>query len=305
MAIRALDSTDAFVVTDFGDAPATGVVRRGRKILQSSATDLARSASYTFANFEMTRSGASAGINAEGDDAEGAVAAFCAELVDDAESGALHLRPGKGLTADQLAPLSSVSASGHADPERCLVAGIVAAAAWAVGGSLDGRRVAIEETTAGPAPSSLATAIELAGGVLVTVPGLVDKPWSIWAADADIILTGSKPGVLTHKGAPSISASAIVPWGQIPVTTKALAGLLTTGHTTVVPDFVSIGGGLVCGYMDGDDDAIVDQIESTVTETLDAASAHDDGVLIGACVQAEAFMGTWRDELPFGRPLAA
>jgi hypothetical protein len=26
--------------------------------------------------------------------------------------------------------------------------------------------------------------------------------------------------------------------------------------------------------------------------------------LLGACEQAEAFLGTWVDELPFGRPIA-
>ena len=44
MALTKLSSTDAFVVTDGADpeTPATGVVRTGKKILQSSAQDLAR-----------------------------------------------------------------------------------------------------------------------------------------------------------------------------------------------------------------------------------------------------------------------
>jgi hypothetical protein len=31
---------------------------------------------------------------------------------------------------------------------------------------------------------------------------------------------------------------------------------------------------------------------------------HPSGPLLGACEQAEAFLATWCDELPFGRPLA-
>jgi hypothetical protein len=54
MALTKLSSTDAFVITDGGsDAPATGVVRTAKKILQSSASDLARSVSYSFAAFHQ------------------------------------------------------------------------------------------------------------------------------------------------------------------------------------------------------------------------------------------------------------
>ena len=47
MPVQKLESTDGFVVVDFADVPATGPLRRAKKILQSSAGDLARSASYT------------------------------------------------------------------------------------------------------------------------------------------------------------------------------------------------------------------------------------------------------------------
>jgi hypothetical protein len=30
---------------------------------------------------------------------------------------------------------------------------------------------------------------------------------------------------------------------------------------------------------------------------------HEQGPLLGACLRAEAYLATWRDELPFGRPL--
>jgi hypothetical protein len=31
--------------------------------------------------------------------------------------------------------------------------------------------------------------------------------------------------------------------------------------------------------------------------------AHAEGPVLGACIRAEAFLGTWVDELPFGRPI--
>lgn len=306
MAIRKLESTDGFVVIDFADAPAAGVVRRARKILESSATDLTRSATYTFASFEMERSGASAGVNAEGDAIGGAIQALCAELSPEAEAGRLHLQPGKGVTADQLAPLAEVSGLNPAvDADRATVAGVIAAASWAVGGSLEGQRVAVEQTTTGPAPALLVSSVEALGGTLVDVSGADEKPWLIWGAEADVIMTGSRPGVLTHEGAELVTARAVVPWGQIPVTTKALAVLLRKGETTVVPDFVSIAGGLVAGYLEGEADDVIRQIVSTVTTVLIESDHDDEGVLLGACRRAEAFISRWQPALPFGRPLAA
>ena len=76
MKIHKLDSTDAFIAFDLEEAPgAVGIVRRARKILQDGAGLLARSTTYSFAAYEMQRGGASAGINAEDDAHDEAVAA--------------------------------------------------------------------------------------------------------------------------------------------------------------------------------------------------------------------------------------
>lgn len=306
MAVQKLDSTDAFVVVDFPGAPATGLVRRARKILQSSATDLARSASYTFGVFEMQRSGASAGINAEGDQTGPALDAFMAEVEPRASGGDLHLMAGKGVTDEELSPVRSANAlNGLAGSDKATTAGLVAAASWAVGGALAGRKVAIEQTKAAPCPADLTTALGSVGAEIVTVDGVDEQPWKIWAADADVIVAGSKPGILNHQGAELITAAAVVPWGPIPVTTKALAQLLAKGDTVVVPDFVSAAGGLIAGYLDGTDADVVREIVSRIATVLTEVGEHPEGVLLGACYKAEAFMATWQDQLPFGRPLAA
>ncbi len=303
MPVTKLTSTDAFVVVDLPDAPASGVVRRARKILQSSAGDLARSATYTFAAFGIERSGASAGINAEGDAVAGAVEAFATELAPTVEAGQLHLEPGKGIDDGQLPPLRSPELGPLAGSGALAASTIVAATAWAVGGDLAGTRVAIEAPEA--APPELAPALGAAGAELVAVDGVDAKPWLVWGADVDAIIAGSKPGALTHQGADHVRARAIVPWGPIPVTTKAFAQLRRDGHTAVLPDFVATAGYLVGGLVDGDEAAVTSSVVGQVVEILTEAAQHPDGVLLGACYRAEAFLESWRGSKPFGRPLAA
>ena len=306
MPVRKLESTDGFVIVDFADVPAAGPIRRAKKILQSSAGDLARSASYTFASWEIERSGASAGLNAVGDAIPAAVDALTTELAADSEAGKLHLYPGKGMSSSELGPLHALAGLGTlAGSDAATTASVVAAASWAVGGSLEGKTVAIEQTEAAPAPTDLAQSVGSVGGTVVEVPGVDEKPWMIWGADVDVILAGSKPGTLTHQGTDFVKAKALVPWGQIPFTTKAVAQLMKKGETVVVPDFISAAGGLVAGYLPGDDATIIKEIVSMVAILLTEAGAHDDGPFLAACYRAEAFMKQWQGAAPFGRPLAA
>jgi len=303
VALKKLTSTDAFIITDLPDAPASGVVRRGKKILQSSAKDLARSATYTFGVFGMRRSGASAGINALDDVGPAATAAFVAELTPMVAEGLLHLEPGKGVTRPDLAELRAASDVGpHAGSESVLVAGITAATTWALGGDLAGRTVAIEGVAL--APSGLRDALHEAGATVVDVWGVDEKPWLVWGANVDVILAGAKPGILTHQGAGAVTAKAIVPWGPIPVTTKAFAQLQRGGSVTVVPDFVSIAGPLLAGFIEGDETTVTTSVTGQIVEVLDKAARDADGVLLGAAYLAEAFIESWQAAKPFGRPLA-
>lgn len=306
--IQKLATAPAFVVVDIEGQPATGLVRMARKILQGSASDMARSATYTFAAFGIQRSGASAGINAEGDARSEALANFVAELTPTVVDGDLHLDPAKGISVGGIEELFAGSARKSAvlDP-RVQVAGVVAAAGWALGGSLQGKTVVLEGAALGPIPAALGEAVIAAGATIVDVPGVDKKPWLIWGADVDVILCGSKLGALTHQGAEFVKAKAVVPWATTPVTTKAFAALLRAG-VTVVPDFVSAGGALIAGYLDSapsDVEGLAAVVADRVVEVLTEADKHDDGVLLGACYLAEAFLDSWVDERPFGRPLAS
>ena len=280
MALRKLTSTDAFVYVDLDDAPATGVVRRARKILQGGAKDLARSATYTFGAFGVERSGASAGINAEGDAVEGAIAAFVEELMPDAAAGSLEILPAKGVTGAQLAPLAAASPGGPlAGSDELLAAGVVTAAAWALGGDLSGRSVAIEGEPL--VPEAVRTALAEAGATVVSVWGVDEKPWLVWGADVDIVLAGSKAGILNHQGTDSITAKAIVPWGPIPVTTKAFAQLHRAGAVTVVPDFLSTAGPLMGGMLGDDLAAATGAFTERLVSLLDDAASDADGLVAG------------------------
>lgn len=307
MPLIELESTDAFVVTDIPDAPATGVVRRARKILQSSATDLARSATYAFASFGLERSGASAGINAEGGAAGPAAEAFCAELLDRGLD--VHLDPGKGMTLGELASLHE-AAGRHAAAGSLMVsaAGVAAAVRWACDGTLRDRSVVVEGTGNAPIADLVARALIDAGATIVEPGGLDTKPWLVWSADVDAIVCGTKPGVLDHRGAPLVKAKAVVPWGPIPVTTKAYV-LLHRAGVQVLPDFVTAAGGLVGGYLPGadtkDEAALCAQVGAEVVEILDACAGGQDGVMMAAFERAERFLEGWTDAALFGRPLAA
>jgi hypothetical protein len=80
--IQNLESTTAFVAIDLDDTTSSGPVRWARKILHGGAEDLARSQTYTYAALQMERGGASAGVNAEADDRDAAVAAFVSGVAD-------------------------------------------------------------------------------------------------------------------------------------------------------------------------------------------------------------------------------
>jgi hypothetical protein len=133
-----------------------------------------------------------------------------------------------------------------------------------------------------------------------------EPAFKVLGADCDVLFTGSKMGAVDHKGAAFVAAKAVVPTGAIPVTAKALAALRRAGCVTL-PDFVVLVGPLLAAW--GDAGAEAAALEAATRETvagiLGEVAAHPDGPLLGACERAEAFLRTWRDTLPFGRPLAA
>jgi hypothetical protein len=285
--ITKLSSTDAFVVVDLPDAPvATGVVRCARKVLQDGAVNMARTLTYTYAAFGLQRSGASAAVNAEGDARDAAVAAFVEELAPRVAAGELVLRPGKGVTTDDLA------AWGEPAPDTpgttaALPAGIVAAAGAVT--DLAGTTVAVETGT--PEADAIAAAFGGAGADAAVLP----LP-ELLAAGRAVIVVGSKPGVLDHHNVGALGAATIVGAAGLSITARGLATATRHG-ATVLPDFVTSAGPVVAAAGEQD-------VAGRTAAVVAAALAHPEGPYLGACYAAEEFLRTWAAELPFGRPLA-
>jgi glutamate dehydrogenase (NAD(P)+) len=328
--MQKLTTVDAFVVVDLDDAPvSTGVVRRAPKVLASGAADLARTLTYSYASLGMARGGASAGISAPDDGADAAVKAFVDELTPLVTAGTFLPDPGKGVTEAHLAPLRANDprrAVADRTHDRLVALGAVAAAEHAVGG-LDGRRVAIEgfdeaarqlagvllergaKVVAVSTPKGTMrddaglSPLELAKGAGIVGAG-AEPPFKVLGADCDVLFTGSKMGAVDHKGAAFVKAKAVVPTGPIPVTAKALAMLRREG-SVVVPDFVVLTGPLLAAWGNDEGEALESTVIDTVASILAEVATHPDGLLLGACERAEAFLRTWCSTLPFGRPLAA
>ena len=134
----------------------------------------------------------------------------------------------------------------------------------------------------------------------------------VWATAADVLLVGSKMGALDHSIAGGLDVSAVACLHPIPFTTRALVVLQAAG-AVVLADFVCLAGPLFAAWpgelagLEGDavtPEAVEAAALATIGELVRATAIHPEGAFLGACHHAESFLRTWRDELPFGRPLA-
>ena len=342
--IHKFSSTDAFVAIDLDDAEASsGPIRWARKVLQGGAKDLARSQTYTYAVLGMKRGGASGGISADGADRDRAIAAFVAEAADLVAAGTYLPDAAKGVSETDLAALRDADERdtarlGDGPPsfvDRC--DGLSAAvAAHHTAAGLTGKSVAIEGF-ADNGGSLAAAAIERGGLVTsvstgtgtITNPsgfaaqdlidgwaakgadmvedlGEVGHPMSIFASGADVWFVGSKMGVVDHEVAAQIGeASAVVASGRVPLTARALAVFRRAG-VAVPADFVSLAGSTLALW--GDPNRTEAEILAGINEDVGDMTAefklHDDGPFLAACFEAESFLSSWQESLPFGRPLA-
>jgi len=340
--LHKFSEVDAFVALDLdGAEAASGPVRWARKILQGGAKDLARSQTYTYAALQMRRSGASAGINAEAPARAEAVAAFVAESAALVTDGTYLPDAAKGVSDQDLAPLRDRDPrnADRLDAFGSKCDGLSAAAAADAAVGLDGRTAIIEGT--GATVPAVAEAVTQRGGRVVGLatlegsltaadgfePAALAEVWSahgdkalsalagddgldpagaLWGAPADVVFAGSKMGVVHHGVAEGLACRALVPCGRLAYTSKALAVCRQRG-VTAAPDFVALAGSTVAAWSTPDtgDDEVHAEIANTVAALMAEALDSDDGPFLGACYAAEAFLSTWQDELPFGRPLAS
>jgi hypothetical protein len=271
--IQKLQTVDAFVAVDLDGVPGRGIVRLAPRVLQGGAKDLARSITYALASIGLQETGISAGISSPPEKRETALTSFVAEL---AQWGAeFQLSAGKGVTNEDL--------GGIPDPnhDRLLAVGAVAAGLEA----LPGASTAVIE---GPGGGS-ALAEELLARDIEIVAS--EDPLT---TEADLLFCGSTMGLIDHEVVDRLAVAAVVPTGPLPITTRAVAHCRRR-DITALPDFVT-----TLGPFLGE----VDTTREVVTDIIAAVVDHDEGAVIGASKRAEVFLGTWQDELPFGRPMA-
>ncbi len=291
--LHKLTSTDAFIAFDHPDAPATGVTRLARKVLLDGAFLLARSTTYSFASFGIQMCGGSAGINAEGDDRDPAVAAFIDEVRTLVADGRWTTDPSLGLAEADLAPLriddqrpAELWTDGLAD--TLTAQGAVAAAGAVRDGGLAGASCAI--VGKGPVADAARTAIEAAGATVVDADGP--------DAEADVVFLAGKAGMLDHVAVDAVRAGIVVPLTPVPLTARAHAELGKAGRIHV-PDFLATAAPLLHAHAPDVSDPV-----AAVAEKVAGLTGEGTGLWMAAVEQAETFLGTWMDELPFGRPLA-
>ena len=292
---------------------------------------------YRFASFERQVGGASAGINAKPDDRGrgggrlrrgGRTAGGGRTVPDRARAGgepdglaalvALDPRPGDYWTLGPVLTGVSVTvaarvAAGGLEGATVAMEGFDAnGPAIAAGLGQHGARLVAVSTAQGTAtgpgfdPDQLAGLWSAHGPELVAElvpPDALTDPEAVFGVEADVLVTGSRSGVVDDAVAGGLGARVVVPSGPTPVTAKALAGLRRAGKV-VVPDFICTAGPMFAGWPDEASSdparAAADAIAAVLGEVMD----HPDGPLLAACYRAEAFLATWCEQLPFGRPIA-
>jgi glutamate dehydrogenase/leucine dehydrogenase len=283
-----LASTDGFIVFDLEGADmAVGVTRLAPKILLDGAQLLARTNTYAFAAFGLELSGGSAGINAPAEGRDEAVAAYVAEVTPLAAERRWVTDPGAGVTADDLAPLREHDPRPPEVREPAasveLVVNGALAAAEAVAGSLAGKTFRVD----GKGPAATRAAKSLAQREAT-------------AADeghVDLLFAAGRAGSIDHERAEDLDAGYVVPLAPAPVTAKAYAVLSRAG-CVYLPDFVCLAAPLLAGF-DGHRDPV-----AAVGELAAEVGGAGTAMWKAAVDRAEAFLATWQETLPFGRPLA-
>lgn len=126
-------------------------------------------------------------------------------------------------------------------------------------------------------------------------------PGQLFAADADVVVPGTRPGRIDHQVARSLPSGVrvVAPAANAPYT-KAGADVLGQRGILALPDFVCNAGGVI-GYR-SDHQATPQQVLRSVEDTIDGLIAqaidHPDGPMAGACELAAGFLRGWRGEVP-------
>jgi glutamate dehydrogenase/leucine dehydrogenase len=119
--------------------------------------------------------------------------------------------------------------------------------------------------------------------------------------DADVLVPGTRPGMLDAQTAEALSSrvQVIAPAANVPYTAPG-AEVLRQRGIIALPDFVC-NAGAVIGYRSPPDATpaeVLSSVETRITELIRQALSHPDGPLAGASEHAGNFLRTWWGEPP-------
>jgi len=339
--IKQLESVKGFVIYDLPDADIyVGPSRLGAKLAPGNAEMLVRHQTYVFALTEQRKSGATIGLKVDPEDTDAAVNALAGELASEFESQQLLTSPGLRLNRESLGPILRHdnrnpvvrdNRDGVTFEDELLALGAVTCAYFFAkpSGKWD---VAIEGFN--QASIAVAREIEKQGGTIKRISttkgcvsgnfdsvtladawleagvdcveqlGSVEKAWAVWKSDVDAIFVGSKPGAMSGDGAQGVEETPIIATSAAAVSSKALA-ILRKNNTQVAADFLSNIGPSLAWWApeETSQDELRSSTSAFVTGLLEETAGHSDGPFMAACYKAEAFMESWQEQRPFGRPL--
>jgi glutamate dehydrogenase (NAD(P)+) len=121
------------------------------------------------------------------------------------------------------------------------------------------------------------------------------------AVDADVVVPGTRPGVISGRVAGSLphSVRVVAPAANVPYTREGAAILHQRG-VVALPDFVC-NAGAVIGYgsaIDASPQQVLADVADRITEIIRSALEHPRGPLAGASERAADFLRGWWGEAP-------
>jgi glutamate dehydrogenase (NAD(P)+) len=121
------------------------------------------------------------------------------------------------------------------------------------------------------------------------------------AVDADVVVPGTRPGVISGRiaGSLPVSVRVIAPAANVPYTAPGV-GVLGQRGIVALPDFVC-NAGAVIGYRAAADvapDQVLADVEASITDLIHEALRYPSGPLGGAYERAGQFLRGWWGEPP-------
>ncbi len=129
----------------------------------------------------------------------------------------------------------------------------------------------------------------------------VAPPAELFAAEADVVVPGARPGAISRQVAQSLAPSVrvIAPAANVPYT-RAGAEVLRDREIAALPDFVC-NAGAVLGYRSAPEATpaqVLADVAGRISVIISAALNHPSGPLAGACERASTFLRSWWGEPP-------